>query len=398
MSTPSNAMPTSTKADAVATRQEAKPEAMTEYIPFAATDAVKLSVSIVKRLIAVKTRSGHTCSDDDAIKFIAMCKARRLNPFEGDAFLIGFDSKDGPKFSLITAHQAFLKRAELHAEYDGLRSGVVVSPGYECSACQGKRILIPPNGVPTKCIICNGVGLIDEVEGDIVPKDQELVGAWAVVHKKGKLPMCKRLPIAPFDKGYGQWESNRSGMIVKCVEADALRSAFPTTLGGLYLREEIDLFPQAPAQVGAPPPTFLSPISDEPTKGTGPTPTQRVIDRPIQDAPANEPEPAQEPSKPEMGSTPTPEAEKPSQSQPATETSPFQNIDPAGLAGDTLIAKVQETLEACGISGGQLTAWARKTPGMCKVDQSWSEMSETKLKAIISKWAGVGPVVKEVKV
>src|SRR5580693_5423162 len=99
-------------------------KSITEYVPFGAQDKIKLSISIVQNLIAVKTRSGKTCSQNDALKFIAMCLARRLHPLEGDSFLIGYDGKDGPTFSLITAHQAFLKRAELNPEYDGMTSGV----------------------------------------------------------------------------------------------------------------------------------------------------------------------------------------------------------------------------------------------------------------------------------
>lgn len=66
------------------------------FVPFGSKDEIKLSINIVKRLVAVKTKSGQTCTDDDAMKFIMMCKARALNPFEGDAFLIGYDSNQEP--------------------------------------------------------------------------------------------------------------------------------------------------------------------------------------------------------------------------------------------------------------------------------------------------------------
>ena len=60
-----------------------------EFIPHGSQDKVKLTIAMVRNLIAVKTKSGKTCSDQDAIKFMMMCQARRLNPFEGDAFLAG---------------------------------------------------------------------------------------------------------------------------------------------------------------------------------------------------------------------------------------------------------------------------------------------------------------------
>jgi len=201
--------PTQTQAVAVSNGGE---KAM-EFVPYGGQDKIKLSIAIIKNLIAVKTKSGKTCSDNDAIKFMMMCQARRLNPFEGDAFLIGYDTReDGPKFSLITAHQAFLKRAELNSEYDGMKSGIIVERNGE---------------------------LID-LEGDFFLEGDKLMGGWATVHfKNRKQPMSKRIRLERFRKSFGVWVDDPAGMICKCAEADALRSSFPTMLGGLYLREEL---------------------------------------------------------------------------------------------------------------------------------------------------------------
>ena len=187
---------------------------LVEFVPFGASDKVKLSVQIVKNLVAVKTKQGKTCSDQDAIKFLAMCQARRLNPFEGDAFLIGYDNKDGgATFSLITAHQAFLKRAELNVEYDGMKSGIIVERD----------------------------GQIQDLEGDFYLAGDRIMGGWATVYfKNRKQPMHKRIRMERFKKPFGIWLDDAAGMICKCAEADALRSSFPTMLGGLFLKEEIE--------------------------------------------------------------------------------------------------------------------------------------------------------------
>jgi phage recombination protein Bet len=193
----------------VAVKEE---KALTEFIPFGGKDAIKLSVSIVLNLICVPTKSGAKCSERDAIKFIAMCKARMLNPFEGDAFLIGYDGQDGPTFSLITAHQAFLKRAELNPEYNGMESGVMV--------------------VREKQLV--------DLEGDFHLETDQVIGGWAKVHFKNRQhPMVKRIRLARFNTNRSQWAKDPGGMICKCAEADALRSSFPTMLGGLYLQEEV---------------------------------------------------------------------------------------------------------------------------------------------------------------
>lgn len=209
-------------------RQASDAEArIAEYVPFGAKESIKLSVAIVKSFICTPTKSGKICDDREAMRFIMLCKARGLNPFEGDAYLIGYDGQDGATFSLITAHQAFLKRAEVNEEYDGMESGVIVQSGNE---------------------------ILDR-EGDFMFEDEKLLGAWAVVFFKTRThPMKKRINLKTFVKPYGVWKTNAAGMIVKCAESDALRSSFPTLLGSLYLEEEmqtpsmvIDETPKLPA-------------------------------------------------------------------------------------------------------------------------------------------------------
>ena len=212
-----------------------------EFVPFGAKEKIKLSVAIIQNLVAVKTKSGKTCSDSDAIKFMMMCQARLLNPFEGDAYLIGYDSKDGPTFSLITAHQAFLKRAEVSPEYDGMKSGIIVRQE----------------------------DALRDLEGDFYEEGQTVVGGWATVYfKNRKQPMHKRIRLQRFQKAWGIWQDDPAGMICKCAEADALRSSFPTMLGGLYLREEVETkkpafaspeFSPNPLLVEKPQPTESSP-------------------------------------------------------------------------------------------------------------------------------------------
>lgn len=190
-----------------------KESAMVEFIPFGSRDVLKLSVSMVKSMLAVPTKSGKYPSDNDCIKFVALCQARKLNPFEGDAYLIGYDTRDrGPQFNLITAHQAFLKRAEVHREFDGMKSGVIVERD----------------------------GQMVDLEGDFHLDTDKVVGGWATVFfRNRKQPMTKRVRLKRFQKPFGVWQDDPAGMICKCAEADALRSSFPTMCAGMYLREEM---------------------------------------------------------------------------------------------------------------------------------------------------------------
>ncbi len=131
-----------------------------EFTPFGAADKIKLTVEIIQNIVAKRTKQGKTCSMQDAVKFMMMCQAKRLNPFEGDAYLVGYDANDGPSFSLITAHQALLKRAESSPHYEGMESGVILK----------------------------GESGIAEREGDFALEEEEVVGGWARVHRTGRKP------------------------------------------------------------------------------------------------------------------------------------------------------------------------------------------------------------------
>lgn len=193
-----------------------KQEKPMEFVPFGAVDKIRLTLSIVQNIVAVPTKSGKTCSERDGLKFMMLCQAQRLNPFAGDAFLIGYDSQNGPTFSLITAHQAFLKRAETSKDFDGMTSGIILRKDDDS---------------------------IEEREGDFHLRDEaeQVVGGWAkVFHKSRSHATYRRIRMERFNKGFAQWKDDGAGMIVKCAEADALRSTFPTLLGGLYLKEELE--------------------------------------------------------------------------------------------------------------------------------------------------------------
>ena len=80
-----------------------------------------------------------------------------------------------------------------------------------------------------------------EIEGDFYEPGQIVVGGWAEVFcKNRKITTKRRLRLERFKKPFGVWNDDAAGMICKCAEADALRSTFPTMLGGLYMREELD--------------------------------------------------------------------------------------------------------------------------------------------------------------
>lgn len=184
------------------------------YVPLGGKTSVELTIGMVKKFLCVPTRNGSIANDSDIVKFMMLCKARELDPWVGDAYLVGYDSNDGPVFSLITAAQALLKRAEISPEYNGLESGVIV-------ADKDSVITYRP--------------------GDLVLDGETLVGGWARCHRKDHAhPSFDALKLSTFSTGKSRWQKDPAGMIVKCAEASALRKAFPTQLGGLYSKEEME--------------------------------------------------------------------------------------------------------------------------------------------------------------
>lgn len=194
--------------------EQPKIEKTITYVPLGGKVAIDLTMGMVKKFLCTPTRRGNIASDGDIVKFMMLCKARELDPWVGDAYLVGYDSNDGPVFSLITAAQALLKRAEINPEYDGMESGVIVK---------------------------DAEGVIVHRDGDITYDGETLLGGWAKVYRKNwSKPTTDALKLTTFSTGRSRWEKDPAGMIVKCAEASALRKAFPTQLGGLFTREEMD--------------------------------------------------------------------------------------------------------------------------------------------------------------
>jgi phage recombination protein Bet len=173
---------------------------------------------MVRNFIAVPTKSGALPNERDCIRFIMLCRGKRANPFEGDCFLIGYDTQNGPSFSMVCGMELFLKRAEKSEDYDGGESGVIIK---------------------------NDSG-ITERQGSLVLDGESLVGGWAKVYRKNhSKPEYKSVAFKTYNTGRSRWEKDPGGMIEKVAKSQALRAAYPTALGGLYTQEEMERVTQA---------------------------------------------------------------------------------------------------------------------------------------------------------
>jgi phage recombination protein Bet len=189
-----------------------KDSTVIEFVPFGATDKIKLSATMIRDFVAVPTRSGAMPSARDCVRFLMLCRGKRANPFEGDCYLIGYDSQNGPSFSIVCGIELFLKRAESSEDYDGNETGVIIS---------------------------SAEGIIER-QGAIVYKNETLEGGWAKVYRKDRNhPVYKAVKFATYDTGKSRWIKDPGGQIAKVALSQALRDAYPTAIGGLYTQEEM---------------------------------------------------------------------------------------------------------------------------------------------------------------
>ena len=213
-------MSTTAEIPKVDTKPSASKKSDTErsvsYRPAGASQEMTLTIAYVKNFLTTATKKGFAPSEADLIKFMMLCKTSHLNPWQGDAYLVGYDTDDGPVFNLITAVQALLKRAELSPEFDGIEHGVIVLRNTE-------------NTDPV------------ERRGTIVLPGELLLGGWASCRRKDRsIAFYQTVQFSVYNTGRSRWNKDPAGMIVKVAKAAVLREAFPNSLAGLYVDEEMD--------------------------------------------------------------------------------------------------------------------------------------------------------------
>lgn len=177
-----------------------------EYTFSVAGQDVKLSPAIVMKSLI---RGGGNVSDQEVNLFIAMCKYNQLNPFLNEAYLVKYGTSPA---MLVTSKEAFFKRAEENKHFQGVEYGVIVMRD----------------------------GKVLEMEGSFYLKTDELLGAWAKVHREDrKYATIAKVRLEEFDKKQSSWSTMKGLMICKVAKVQALREAFPTQLGAMYTEEEI---------------------------------------------------------------------------------------------------------------------------------------------------------------
>ena len=175
-------------------------------------EELRLTPSIVQKFLV---NGNSNITEQEFVMFASLCKARGLNPFLKDAYLV----KYGNQAQIIVGKDALFKRADNNPDYDGIESGVIVEKD----------------------------GDIKQLEGTFVPKGAELVGAWAKVYRKSQSharsvsvnfnEYCK---LGKDGKPSSSWATMPAIMITKVAMVMALREAFPNDFSGMYINEEFN--------------------------------------------------------------------------------------------------------------------------------------------------------------
>lgn len=168
-------------------------------------EEVKLSLSTVRNYLV----SGNgKVTDQEVVMFINLCRYQHLNPFLNEAYIVKFGDRPA---QLITSKEAFMKRAEANPHFMGSKAGVIV--------VRDNQIIHSPGAFA-------------------LPTDQ-IVGGWAEVKRDDREePIHVEISFKEFSKGQATWKDMPANMIRKTALVNALREAFPDTLGLLYTEDD----------------------------------------------------------------------------------------------------------------------------------------------------------------
>ncbi|WP_201353854.1 phage recombination protein Bet [Hydrogenimonas urashimensis] len=147
--------------------------------------------------------------------FTELCKARKLNPFLKEAYIIKYGNNPA---QIVVGKDAILKRAINHPQFDGREQGIIVQK---------------PDGT------------IEERRGTFHLPDEALVGGWAKVYRKDwhhPTYITVSFDEVAQRKGNGElnsnWATKGATMVEKVALVRALRETFVEDLGGMIDEDE----------------------------------------------------------------------------------------------------------------------------------------------------------------
>ena len=206
---------------AAATRTAVKPTAVKQSlapVKQAEDKPIKYSVAGKDVELSVALTQAYFCpqaSAAEAFVFNNWCAHVGLDPWKKEAYLVKYG---GNPAQMLTAKDAFTKRAEANPRYQGSKAGVIV--------------LTKDHQIENRV-------------GELVLPDEELVGGWADVYVKDYVtPISSTVSFRERcqymdGKPQAKWATSPGLMIRKCALVAALREAFPSDVGSMYIPDEM---------------------------------------------------------------------------------------------------------------------------------------------------------------
>jgi phage recombination protein Bet len=184
---------------------------------------VELTAAIVRDFLV--TGKKDLVTDQEIYYFLGICKARQLNPFVKDCYLVKYDTNPA---AIITAIDFYRSRARAAGDCTGWEAGVI---------CLHKT-----------------TGELRYSKG-LVLSDEELVGGWFKARPTGWNVDCElEVNLSGYAKDNAFWKGGKAAtMIAKVAESQGLRRVWPDLFQGTHTAEERN-FDLDNLDAGTPPP------------------------------------------------------------------------------------------------------------------------------------------------
>ena len=177
---------------------------------------IKLSPSIIKRFLV--SGKSELVTDQELYLYMGVCKARGMNPFTRDAYLVKYTPNDTA--GIITSIDYYRKRARAQSDCRGWKTGIVVQ---------------------------NEEGEIEYRRGALKLENEKLLGGWFEALPDGwdiaqrvEVNLKRYIKKTKDGRTTRFWsEENQPEMIEKVAESQGLRRTWPDEFQGLYIDAEM---------------------------------------------------------------------------------------------------------------------------------------------------------------
>ncbi len=201
-----------------ATTTQTTPTETGSLVKYKALDGSDITLSISK-IEKSFLSPGVKLKNSEYIKFMAICKSRKLNPYAGDCRLQPFDGSA----HVVVSKEYHIRTAKYHPTYEGFEAGVIVA---------------------------TESGDIEYRDGEFYLPTDTLIGGWCHVHDSSqKIPIKAAVNLNEYNTGKSIWRTKPATMIRKVAIVHAMREAYPDTYQGIYSVEEMPPADNEPREV-----------------------------------------------------------------------------------------------------------------------------------------------------